>query len=405
MPLKSLKVLDFSTLLPGPYATMMLADLGAEVVRIEAPNRVDLLRHLPPLLAEGENQTSACFATLNRNKRAMALDLKNPAAVEAIKQMIGDYDILVEQFRPGVMARLGLGYDELARINPRLIYCSISGYGQSGSHRDRAGHDINYLALSGLAGYSGRAETGPVLSGTQIADIAGGSYPAAVGILAAVIERQHSGRGQSIDISMTDGALAMNALFGANCLVSGKDPQPGSEFLNGGSFYGYYRTADQRYLAVGSLEPPFLKGLLQALGKPEWIGRASDTHPEAVDAFKADIQSIIETRPLQHWCEVFAELDVCVEPVLNFGEAADSELFRSREMLVEVPLAERQSEQEFEPQRVRQIGCPIKFSRSRAEYRSIGSPLGAHTRDVLREQGFSDEQIERMLAAADQTNA
>ena len=198
--LKGLKVLDFSTLLPGPFATLYLADLGAEVIHVESPTRPDLIRLLPPYA----NGQATAHSYLNRNKQSIALDLKDPHNIASIKQKISEFDIVIEQFRPGVMQRLGLDYQSLAAINPRLIYCSITGYGQTGLYKDKAGHDINYLALSGIAGHSGRQDSGPPPMGIQIADVAGGSLHAVIGILSAVIERQRSGQGQYIDISMTD---------------------------------------------------------------------------------------------------------------------------------------------------------------------------------------------------------
>ena len=194
--LKGLKVLDFSTLLPGPFATLYLADLGAEVIHIESPTRPDLVRLFPPYA----NGQATSHSYLNRNKQSVTLDLKDPASIEQVKQKISEFDIVVEQFRPGVMQRLGLDYQTLAEINPRLIYCSITGYGQTGSYKDKAGHDINYIALSGIAGHCGRQDSGPPPMGIQIADVAGGSLHAVIGILAAVVERQNSGLGQYIDI-------------------------------------------------------------------------------------------------------------------------------------------------------------------------------------------------------------
>ncbi|HEY4714061.1 MAG TPA: CaiB/BaiF CoA-transferase family protein, partial [Aquirhabdus sp.] len=192
--LSGLKILDFSTLLPGPFATLMLADMGADVIHIESPSRMDLVRIMPPY-ADGQ---ATAHAYLNRNKRSVAMDLKDPSNINKIKQLVAEYDIIVEQFRPNVMARLGLDYETLSKINPRLIYCSITGYGQTGSHKDRAGHDINYISLSGIAGHSGRVNGLPPAMGIQIADVAGGSLHGVIGILAAVIERHTSGLGQHI---------------------------------------------------------------------------------------------------------------------------------------------------------------------------------------------------------------
>jgi len=214
-PLKGLKILDFTTLLPGPYATMLLADLGAKVLRMESPTRPDILRGLPPMAGE-DNPVSAAHATINRNKKSLALNLKDPRAGEIVRRLLAEYDVILEQFRPGIMEKLGLGYESLKQTREDLIYCSITGYGQTGPLKDRAGHDINYLALSGLASHSGRADSGPSLAGTQVADIAGGSHHAAMAILAAAYRRQQSGEGSRIDISMTDCAFALNAISGAN---------------------------------------------------------------------------------------------------------------------------------------------------------------------------------------------
>ena len=324
--LSGLKILDFSTLLPGPFASQILADLGAQVLRIEAPGRPDLVRNLPPFV---EN-VSASHASLNRNKRCMALDLKQAVARDLVLELLCEYDILLEQFRPGVMQKFGLDYTTLQSRFPQLIYCSITGYGQTGAFKNRAGHDINYLALSGLASYSGRANTGPVLSATQIADIAGGSHQAVIGILAAVIHRQLSGKGQAIDISMSDCAIAMHAISGANALAADRSPEAGSEWLNGGHFYDYYETADARYLAIGSLEPQFCKLLLQTLGQQQWLQTALDPAPQAQQQFKSKLQQLIGSETLQHWRKLFDPLDACVEPVLSLQEARQLPHFQQR---------------------------------------------------------------------------
>jgi alpha-methylacyl-CoA racemase len=261
-PLTSLKILDFSTLLPGPFASMLLADMGADVVRVEAPHRADLVRMMPPF----DGAISGWHGVLNRNKRSIGLDLKQPEAVEVVKRLVaadgGGYDVVLEQFRPGVMARLGLGYDDLKAVNPGLIYCAITGYGQTGPYKDRAGHDNNYLALSGLMSHSGRQSSGPPPLGAQIADVGGGSLGAVMGILTAVIHRHVTGQGQMVDVSMLDMAIAWQAHVASHFLVGGETPQREGWMLNGGSFYDYYQTADGRYLSVGSLEPQVLAGFL-----------------------------------------------------------------------------------------------------------------------------------------------
>ncbi|MBU2966331.1 CaiB/BaiF CoA-transferase family protein [Amphritea sp. 2_MG-2023] len=330
-PLKGLKVLDLSTLLPGPYATMMLADLGAEVLRVESASRHDLVRNMKPLI-DGQ---SAAFSYLNRGKQSLALNLKHPEAIGLISQLVAEYDILIEQFRPGVMARLGLDYDTLKQVNPRLIYCSITGYGQTGPYRDKAGHDLNYLALSGAASHMGRKASGPAPMGLQVADVAAGSHPAVISILAAVIGRQSSGEGCYLDISMADNTLALQALMIPAALNGAPDPQPESNFLNGGGVYDYYRTADDRYLSVGSLEPQFRQRLARALN-------IQDNPPLEDRQLKTLLQQKFAKQDLETWCEELAEQDICVEPVLTVSEAAEHPQFIARNMIVTQPSGERQ---------------------------------------------------------------
>ena len=330
-PLANLKILDFSTLLPGPYATMMLADMGAEVLRIEAPDRVDLAKVMPPF----DGKFSTTISYLGRGKQTLQLNLKQPESVERVKQLVQDYDIVVEQFRPGVMDRLGIGYEVLKAINPKLIYCAITGYGQTGPYKDRAGHDINYLAISGVASHCGRADSGPPPMGIQIADVAGGSHHAVMGILAAVIKRQETGEGAFIDISMTDAAFALNAMAGAAALAGGQPQKPESGMLNGGTFYDYYQTRDGRWLSVGSLEPQFSSRLCDTLELGELKSYALSQKPEHQQELKAAIKQKIAERSLAEWREVFADVDACVEPVLTIEEAAEHPQLKARGMVVE----------------------------------------------------------------------
>ncbi len=365
-PLAGLKVLDFSTLLPGPFATLMLADLGADVIHVESPTRVDLVRVAPPY-ADGQ---ATAHAYLNRNKQSITLDLKDPASIEQVKQLIAEFDIVVEQFRPDVMQRLGLGYDDLKAINPRLIYCSITGYGQTGSYRNRAGHDINYVSLSGIAGHSGRQDSGPPAMGIQIADVAGGSLHAVIGILAAVIERHQSQQGQHIDISMTDCAFTLNNMAASAQVAGGEDQSAEAATLNGGTYYDYFKTADGRYISVGSLEPQFMLGLSAALELPILAQKGASMFADDRQEVKQAVGQAIAAKPLAHWQQVFSQLDVCVEPVLTLKEATESKLAQERGWLVDVPLSiDGQQHQ-------KQLACPIKFSRSVARYDYVGQQLG-----------------------------
>lgn len=364
--LKGLKVLDFSTLLPGPFATLYLADLGAEVIHIESPTRPDLVRLFPPYA----NGQATSHSYLNRNKQSITLDLKDPASIAQVKEKISEYDIVVEQFRPGVMQRLGLDYQTLSEINPRLIYCSITGYGQSGTYKDKAGHDINYIALSGIAGHCGRQDSGPPPMGIQIADVAGGSLHAVIGILAAVVERQNSGLGQYIDISMTDCVVGLNNMAAAASLAGGQHQQRELEQLNGGTFYDYYATADDRYLSIGSLEPQFMTGLATALELPILLEKGTSFDPEDRQMVKQAIREKIKTQTLATWNDLFSQLDVCVEPVLSLDEALDSKISKERGWVINVPL--KANADQTEPQ----LACPIKFSRSQMRYQYTGQQLG-----------------------------
>ncbi|WP_028108931.1 CaiB/BaiF CoA transferase family protein [Ferrimonas futtsuensis] len=377
--LSGLKVLDFSTLLPGPFASQLLADMGAQVTRIESPSRPDLLRQLSPSVG-GE---SAAHLTINRNKRSLALDLKAPQATEVVRRLVAEHDILLEQFRPGVMARLGLDYPSLRECNPRLIYCSLTGYGQSGPLAHRAGHDINYLALSGLASYSGRSE--PVLSGTQVADLAGGSQQAVIAILAALFERQSSGLGQHLDIAMVEGALALNAMAAAAVGCGAPVPHPGSEMLNGGSLYDYYATADGRYLAVGALEPQFVLAFFQAIERPQWATHAL-APPGQQSELKREIAGVMAGQTLAHWQQRFAPLDCCVEPVLNLKEAMVHPQFVERGMIRKLT---------HQGQPLTQLACPL----NRQGPIQPGAALGEHSEAVLRELGYGEEEVAELKAS------
>jgi alpha-methylacyl-CoA racemase len=385
-PLASLKILDFTTLLPGPFATMFLADLGAEVLRIEAPNRPDLTRLMPPY----EGNVSAWHAVLNRSKRSLALDLKQAEAAEIIKKLVQTYDIVIEQFRPGVMARLGVGYEALRQANPRLIYCSLTGYGQTGPYRDRAGHDLNYMALAGALSHTGRRGAGPLPLGVQVADIGAGSYNALVGILAAVIHRSVTGEGQAVDVAMYDGVLAWQATAVAEYLIGGQNPDYESWQLNGGSFYDCYATADGRYLAVGSLEPKFWQGFCQALGRPELISAGLTLDLSGMEGLKQEIRAEIGRKTLAEWQVIFAPLDVCVEPVQTIEEVVAHPHTAVRHLLVPVPKPDGSSQT--------QVANPLKFSRTPPTYKHIGRQLGEDTTAVLTELGYTPAQIAQWQA-------
>jgi len=387
--LEGLKILDFSTLLPGPFATTMLADLGAEVLKISGPGKPDIVLDYPPFI-EGTT-VSANQAWLGRNKKTMLLNLKKPGAVEVVKKLIMEYDIVMEQFRPGVMEKLGLGYEALAEINPRLIYCSLTGYGQTGSLSHRAGHDINYLARSGNMAQAGRAETGPVLTNMQVADVAVGSMNSVIGILAAVQYRNRTGKGQRVDIAMLDGLIPFNGMDGTAFLAAGKVPKREGERLNGGCMYDFYETKDGQYLSVGALEPKFWAEFCHCIGREDLI--EGSVWPEDVKAVKEVIRGILKEKTRDEWMAVFDGRDVCVEPVLSVQEALlEDAHIRAREMVVEVELPLSDGK------KVPQYGTAVKLSESPAQYRFGGYPVGYHTEAVLKALGCSDDAIESLTS-------
>lgn len=356
--LSHLKVLDFSTLLPGPFATLLLADLGAEVLHVQKPS-----------IEEPLTPTEY----LNRSKKSIALNLKEKESIDAIKKLVREYDIVLEQFRPGVMERLGLGYEELKKENPSLIYCSLTGYGQTGPYKDRAGHDINYLSIAGVASYSGTKEGGPANQATQIADIAGGSLHSVIAILSAVIYRERTGRGQYIDISMTDCSFTLNALFASEYLVKGKMLESEDLLLNGGSFYGYYQTKDGRYFSVGSLEPQFRSALCKAIGREDLIEISMNNKPEHIAYFKEALSKAFLTKDFKEWQDIFLQYQACAEPVLTFAESCVHPQLVDRGMIVEVPTPSEGLQ--------KQIGCPIKTSVFTLEYKHSGVNPGKSIQD------------------------
>jgi crotonobetainyl-CoA:carnitine CoA-transferase CaiB-like acyl-CoA transferase len=281
------------------------------------------------------------------------------------------------------MTKLGLGYEDLKVVNPSLIYCSLTGYGQTGPFKSRAGHDINYLARSGLMNYSGTKDKGPSLTGMQIADVASGSNNSVIGILAAVIHRKDTGKGQYIDISMTDGVMAFNAMTAAAYLGGAAEPQREQEFLNGGSLYDFYETKDGRYISFGGLEPQFFAAFCRTIGREDLIPLG--IIPPDLEKVKKEIREIFRQKTRDQWTEIFSQVDACVEPVLSLAEAIADENNLSRKMIVEFVLPSGE--------KLRQIANPIKFSATKQEYRSLGCPAGTHTREVLLEIGYTEEQI------------
>lgn len=323
IPLDGVRVLDFSTLLPGPLATLILAEAGARVTKIEWPGHGDEMRSYAPKFGTD----SVNFALLNRGKESLEVDLKSPEASEVLRPLIEGADILVEQFRPGVMARLGLDYDTVAEINPRIVYCSISGYGKEGPRAGVAAHDLNYVSETGLLGLTVGSDGSPVLPQALIADIGGGAYPAVMNILLALLERERVGKGVHLDISMSENVFTFLYWALGNGTATGEWPRPGDELVTGGTpRYNIYRTADGRHIAAAPLEEKFWQRFCEILDLDETL-RDDSKDPEAT---KAAVAERIGSLPAEHWKERFEGEDVCCTLVRGVGEALEDEHFKAR---------------------------------------------------------------------------
>jgi alpha-methylacyl-CoA racemase len=385
LPLDGLTVLDLSRLLPGGFCSLLLADFGADVIKVEDTGMGDYVRWSPPYY-EGAEETSrsALFLSLNRGKRSIRVNLKSDGGRDVLLRLAREADVLLESFRPGVLERLGVGYERLRQENPGLVYCAITGYGQDGPHRGRSGHDMNYLGLNGLLGLTGDADGPPVQAAGQIADLGGGALMAAVGILVALRERERSGEGQLVDCSMFDGSLSWLAMLAAEAFATGRAPRRGDLGLAGRyNCYRPYECADG-HVTLGALEPKFWQAWCEGVGRPDLLEHAYDSPGSESHAAVADI---FRGRTREQWREFASEHDCCLEPVLGLDEALDSELVAARDMVVELaqPGAERP---------VKLLGVPIKLSRTPGDAnRAPGPALGEHTDEVLSAAGLGADEI------------
>jgi len=384
--LSGLKVLDLSRLLPGPFCSMLIADLGADVVKVEDPRIGDYIRWWPPKI--GGN--SGFHVVLNRNKRSLTLNLKSPEGKSIFEKLAAEADVVLEGFRPGVMAKLGLSFQDLERINPRLVYCSITGYGTRSILAHKAGHDVNYLALNGVLSYSGKES--PAMAGVQIADLGGGGLLAAFAIMAALFAREKLGRGQFVDISMTDGAFAWNCLRLGKFIADGIVPAPGDDLLNHGlACYNIYETKDGRHMSLGALEPQFWKSFCRAAGHPQWDTPGYFEPGEHQKELTESVSEFFRQKSQSEWVEHFKDTDCCCEPVLNLREAMEGELMKDREMVVDLV---HQSWGAY-----KQLGIAPKFSLTPGSLSSHAPELGEHTRPILEQLGYSPARIEELKSS------
>ena len=382
LPLEGVKVLDLSRYLPGPFCTQILADFGAEVVKVEDPRGGDLGRSLTPLI----NGQSARFYTVNRNKKSITLDLRKPEGKEIFKKLVKDYDVVVDQFRPGVMNKLGVGYEVLQQVNPSLIYCALTGYGLDGPLKDAAGHDLNYLSLSGVTELTGTYQGMPAMSGVQIADIAGGTLYAVIAILLALANRQKTGRGQLCDVAMMDGAISLLAYTLGEWSGWGQLPERGNDVLTGGyACYNVYETADNKYVSLGAVEGKFWEEFCTKMDRKEYIAIQWDKTKQL--GLINDIRMLMKQKKQDEWVEFFAASDICFTPVLTLAEMSCHPHVLARDMIYKLENVRGSGQEVVLP------GIAVKLSETPGKVVLEFPELGGHSREVLMDAGYTEAEI------------
>jgi alpha-methylacyl-CoA racemase len=368
----TMRLLDFSRLLPGPYCSRILADFGFEVVKVDWPGGGDWSRYVPPL--DHESGESLFFRALNRGKKSLSLNLKSDKGRDILLQLVETADVLLESFRPGVMERLGLGYETLAQANPRLIYCALSGYGPEGPYRERAGHDLNYVGLTGLLDLTGPRDGPPCMTGALIADLAGALW-AAVGILLALLDRERTGQGQRVEGSLLGGALSFLP-FPVAQHTGGYPMARGTNYLNGGLVcYNIYETREGGYMTLSALEPEFWATFCRAVGREDLLGQQFAPTLPGEPAFE-ELCALFRTRSRQEWVQLLADVDACCEPVYSLAEALSSAPVQALDMVANAGLLP-----------------PIRLSERPVEAAASAPTLGQHTAALLAELGYADADL------------
>jgi crotonobetainyl-CoA:carnitine CoA-transferase CaiB-like acyl-CoA transferase len=385
LALEHIRVLDLSRLAPGPYCSMLLADMGADVLMVEAPPQFVSSRPTPTDPEEKERQRAG--NALRRNKRSVVLNLREDAGREAFYRLCADADVVLEGFRPGVVDRLGVDYETVSTLNERIVYCSISGYGQTGPYRDLVGHDINYISVAGALGMIGRKGQAPAIPHNLLGDFAGGGLTGAFAIAVALLAREQTGRGQYVDIAMSDGVMQLLGPLIGGVLAGAAPPERGETRLSGGSpNYDAYETADGRWISLGAIESYFWDALCDVVGRPDF--KPYEYEPSKFDEIRAHFEMTFKQKTRDQWFEELREIELCVSPVLDLDEAANDEHNVARGMIVEV------EDPVVGP--VRQVGIAPKLSETPGAVRSTAPSIGAHTEDVMSGLGYSAEEIDSL---------
>ncbi len=384
-PLSGIRILDLSRLIPGAYATQMMADFGADVVKVEEPGSGDYGRFMPPYGPQG---MGLYFLTTNRNKRSITLNLKTAEGREIFLRLVREADVVLESFRPGVLERLGLGYEQLKETNRGIIYCAISGYGQDGPYRSQVGHDLNYEGYAGLLHYNRSPHGEPVMPPTQLGDLAGGSYPAVIGILTAIVGRAKTGEGCLIDTSMTEGVMSLLPLTSAIYLNTGKAPIPGHSPLDGGlPCYNIYETKDGKYVTLAALEQKFWHAFCTRIGHLELLPFHQPVGPVEREEAITRLRTIFKTKTRDEWMAELADSDACVGPVYSMDEALNDVHAQARGSIISSG-----------KEALRTLPGFPRLSTVESEQRYAPPALGEHTHEILHEAGYCDEEIEQFKA-------
>jgi len=383
-PLQGIGVLDCTRLLPYQYCTMLLGDLGAEILKIEEPSEGDYGRW-------GDSKRtyeSMVFIMANRNKKSMKLNLKHETGKGIFRRLAAVNDVLIESFRPGVMDRLGLGYEEIRKFNEKIIYCSATGYGQEGPYAHKPGHDINYLAISGILGCTGEHTGRPVIPGIPFGDMAGGGVFTALVIIAALYGRQQTGKGQHIDVAQTDVLTSLNILNLAEALARKKGQTARPHNLRGANLcYNTFKTLDGKFIALGALEEKFWKSFCKAVGREDWIANHLVPYDDAAEATN-EVRDLFASKTQKEWIAIFEKVDACLTPVLAPEETLKDAHLIERETIMSIKDPDRDD--------TLQIGFPAKFSEKLNFTRSPAPFFGQHTVEMLTHLGYTQDQIESL---------